>query len=120
MSLFMDRIHLGIMWAAFLPCAIRLLPPNRVRWPILGPDCVPWSETEDWMYLGPDGPNGDSDGTFSACQPPLLVVSTPQKAPVDVILACQMPVWPRFGVFWATHAHQKWVQNGSNLFFLQK
>ena len=44
-----------------------------------GPICVLRSKPKDWPYLGLDGPPRDSEGTFPSCQPPLLVVSIPQR-----------------------------------------
>ena len=84
--------------------------PIRAR---LGPACAPQSESKNWLYLGLDRSNRDSDGTFSPCPPPLVVVSTSQNgpnAPLDT-------VWLRFGVFWSAHAYRKGVPNGS-FFFL--
>ena len=69
-------------------------------WARLGPVCVLRSETTNWLYLGLDRPNRDSEGSVSPCQPPLLPVSTPQNGPntpLDVVLAHQAPVWPGFG-----------------------
>ena len=46
------------------------------------------------------------------------MVSTPQNgpnAPLDAVFARRGPVYPRFGVFWAVPAHQKWVKNGSKI-----
>ena len=80
--------------------------PIRAR---LGPACAPQSESKNWLYLGLDRSNRDSDGTFSPCPPPLVVVSTSQNgpnAPLDT-------VWLRFGVFWSAHAYRKGVPNGS-------
>ena len=41
------------------------LPPNGVHWRNFGPDCARRSQTEKQPYLGLDGPNRDSEGTFS-------------------------------------------------------
>ena len=45
-------------------------------WVCLGPACVPQPEAKNWLHLWLDRPNCYSKGTFSPCQPPLLVVST--------------------------------------------
>ena len=36
---------------------------------VLGPDCVLQSETEDWLYLGLDRPNRDSERIFARAKP---------------------------------------------------
>ena len=73
-------------------CLFDVFCPQRVSvgpiWARLGPDGVPRCKTENWPYLGLDGANCNSEGAFSPCQPPLLVVSTPQigpNAPLDAV-----------------------------------
>ena len=39
----------------------------------------PGVKTEKWPYRSPDGPNRDSKGTFVGCNPPVVVVLTPQN-----------------------------------------
>ena len=73
--------------------------PNVVSvgpiWAISGPDCGPQSKPENWPNLGLDGPNSNSESTFSQCQPPILVASTPQNgpnAPIHMVCARRLPV----------------------------
>ena len=88
---------------AFLSFFDQILAPNGVRWgrsilARLGPGCVPRSVTTN--CLGLDGPNHDSEGTFAPCQPPLLVVFTPQtrflptRCPFSRGLGCFGPRMP--------------------------
>ena len=56
----------------------------RVGWGCPSPGAL------KWPYLGLDGPNRDSEGTFRGCHALLLVVSTPQNGP-------NAPVGPRTG-----------------------
>ena len=42
---------------------------------------TPHRATKNRPYLGLDGPNRDSEGTFPQCNPPLLAVSIPQNGP---------------------------------------
>ena len=57
-------------------------PLNGVCWPRLGTvGSVVRNQKNLSPYLGLDGPNFNSEGTLSPCQPPLLVVSTSQNDP---------------------------------------
>ena len=77
-------------------------------WARLGPNCVQKSETENWLYLGLDGPDRDSEGTFSLCRSPLVVVSTPQS-----VLGC-------FGLCVPTGNGSKTGLQSVKSFFFQK
>ena len=87
--------HVGYL---FVIVCRRFCPSNGVGWPNLGPFAlmasVMASETKNWLYLGLDGQNRDSEGTFPPCQPPPLVVSTLQNSPNAPPGAC-------LAVFWA-------------------
>ena len=111
----MSRIPPVNVWATFLSCFNKILPSNGVCWPNLGL-CGPSflrAETEKWLYLGLDGPNRDSEGAFSLCQPQLLVVSTPQIGPN----APPHMVFARLAAFWGVlaRAHRKGIQKGSKM-----
>ena len=57
-------------------------PTSGVRWPPLGPDCVPRSETKGVaVSRAGQTENGIPRAPFPPCQPPPLAVSTPQKRP---------------------------------------
>ena len=73
----------------------------------------PGVKTEKCPYLGLDGRNRDSGGTFPGCNPPVLVVSTPQNGPNARVGPCtglgrggaeRRHKGPPKGEFWA----QKW------------
>ena len=91
------------------------------KWARLGPGRVPWAETEKWPYLGLQGRNRSSKDTFSTCNPPLWVVSTPQNdpnGPLKVVFGHQVPVWPYFsGILARDEKRPKMVKNGSKLPF---
>ena len=51
-------------------------PPKTRRGGASHPPSQPalrWSQTVEWLYLGLEGPNCDSEGIFYHCHPPLLV-----------------------------------------------
>ena len=98
-----DRIYLGNVQADCSFCFVRkwlaLVGPGWID-----PVWVPQSGTEKWLYRGLDGPIGESEGSgFPPRQPPLLVTSTPQNGPnemLDVVFARQVAVQPDLTVFW--------------------
>ena len=86
----------GCPFVVFVPVCPEMVSVGPI-WACAGPDCVPRPETENWLYLGLDRPNRDSDGTFSLCQPPLSGgFHTPEwlkrTAPLDVVFVRRVPV----------------------------
>ena len=94
----MDIIHACNARAVVSSCLVSFLPVKGVCWPNLGQfasSLHPVVRNRNWLYLGLDEPNRDSDSTFPLCQTPLSVVFTLGLGPyalLDVVFACWVPV----------------------------